>query len=777
MKRILLFIICACVILIVSAIVLMDIPSWKKLDIQKITGGRSALIILSKDESEISAYTGNAAPIRLTEKEIPEMVKNAFVACEDERFYTHAGVDIRRIFSAFINNVKAMRMKEGASTITQQLIKLTHLTPDKTISRKANEAFLALQLERVLTKDEILVSYMNTVYFGSGAYGVESAARTYFGKSTNALTLSEAALLAGIIKAPSAYSPDKSPDKALERRGYVLKKMLELGYITEDAYNRADNEPLMLHKNPNKNEYGWYRDLVIDEACRALHITSDELYVSGYTIYTGMDPVYQKKAEDLFAESQNFPSDAEDGEKVQSALSVLDSETGRIMAAVGGREYEVERGFHRAYQMKRQPGSVFKPISVYAAAIDRYHLSPSSIIDDTKRTFDGGYEPRNASDHYYGLVTLREALSKSLNVASVNLIEFTSVKSAGEYAINMGIELSESDNGLSLALGSLTNGVTPLELTGAYAALSNGGLSIEPHAIYMIKDREGNVVYRYVPKYKQVMSEDSAYLITSMLRTAAAEGSAKELSKSGVPIAGKTGTVSMQEGGNRDIWAAAYTPEITACVWMGFDNPDNQHMLPASYGGSGYPCRLLSKLFEGSGIVEFEKPESIETVKLDKAALLENHLPLIAPDYAPDEYVLNEVFKKEYIPKNTSLRFEAPEPVKDLQAEVVNGKEVHLSFTVSDENYEYLIFRETENGKEVLHRCSGQKGEILKFTDLPGRDAAYSIVVRNTLLNDTGVYNLSQESDRIEVVIKKSLIEQIEDLFSEEDIKSVSKDR
>jgi len=691
-------------------VMLMDIPGWEKLDISRITDAEVSSVIKDMDGNEIMSLSGAVNRVYLKSDQIPDMVKNAFVAAEDVRFYLHRGIDVKRIMGALVSNIRSLGVKEGASTITQQLIKLTHLSGEKTIKRKTNEAYLALKLERKLDKDEILTCYINTVYFGEGAYGIESAARTYFSKSAGELDLSEAAMLAGILKAPSSYNPNVNYEKAVERRNYVLETMFKEGMITIDEKNDAKQKEISLNMKKEKEKYGWYRDYVISEAERILEIQADELMSGGYTIETCLDTERQKRAEALFEDDTLFPLDADDGTKVQAAFTCVDARTGGIQAIVGGRGYEVKRGLNRASDSRRQPGSVIKPISVYAAAVDALGLSPTYILDDSKRTFEGGYSPKNAGDKYNGLVTMREALSRSMNVASVSLLEFTGIKRTREYLNKFGIQISDDDIGLSLALGSITNGVTPLEIANAYASLANGGMKTEPHAINRILDRNGKVVYSYSAPAKRVISQESAYIMTDMLKTAAESGSARAFSKLNKPIAAKTGTVSINEDRNRDIWTAAYTDTVSACVWMGFDKTDERHSMSASASGSSFTAQFLTEFFEAETAKDFRKPEGIITVKIDSNALKTEYRAMLASEYAPEAMTITEVFRKGSEPTRFSPSFSAPDR-PDAPTIIEKDGKVSVRITIENENWEYLILKEKDGIKEIAASVSGEKGE------------------------------------------------------------------
>ncbi len=377
--------------------------------------------------------------------------------------------------------------------------------------------------------------------------------------------------------------------------------MADCGYITQEEADEAQKEALELHLSEESARYGWYLDAAATEAQEKLGISRDELLTGGYAIYTALDTGAQTAAEELFENGANFPDPAADGTPAQAALVAENVENGEIVALVGGRTYDVRLGLNRATQIQRQPGSAIKPVSAYAAAIEGYGYLPTSFVDDTPRVFAGGYQPGNAGGNYYGEVTLREALSRSLNVATVDLAEAVGVSALRTQLERFGISPAERDADLALALGSMTDGVSPARLCAAYCALANGGQRVEPHTVRKIVSSDGHVLYEAPQAEGQAVSAETACMLTDMLRTAAAEGSANALSAVGTNVAGKTGTVDMASGGNRDAWTVAYTPKLAVAVWMGFDEPDAEHSLPDWAGGSSYPARLCANFLSSAG--------------------------------------------------------------------------------------------------------------------------------------------------------------------------------
>lgn len=731
----------------------LDIPNWTKLDLEKLYAQPKSSVVYDVHGNAVGAFSSGEIRLWTALSEIPEYVRNAFIAAEDQRFYEHRGVSPRRILAALINNIRTQSYSQGASTITQQLVKLTHLSSTKTISRKAQEAVLALQLEKKLTKDEILECYLNTVYFGRGAYGIGAAARTYFSKAVNELTLSEAALLAGIIKAPSNYAPHLNPEKSLSRRDHILSEMEKCGFISTQQLAAAKREKLQLTLSNERTErYGWFRDSVLDEASALLSVGTDELLSSGYSIHTAFEPAIQDCIDKLFSDDSLFPAGSSDATPVQAAFVAVRPENGAICAIEGGRKYEVRRGLNRATSIRRSPGSAIKPVSTYAAAIDHYGFTPSSFIEDTPREFSGGYTPGNAGGNSYGKVTLRESLSRSLNIATVDLADLIGINAVRNYAIRFGLKPDSQDDNLALSLGSMTHGISPVELCGAYAALANNGIRIEPHFITRIDDASGRTIYRAEPDSSRAVKDSTAYMLTDMLKTAAASGSAKALSSAGIPVAAKTGTVSDSDGSTRDIWTAAYTPDLAVTVWMGYDSPDAEHRLASSEGGSGYPARLCAHLLksckEALSCADFSQPDSVKTALVDNLAL-EKDSVLLATGLTPAEYISTELFHPDNLPQDFSENWTAPEPITDLQLLSGYGETPVLQFTAKDDRAEYLILRSYEGSADIAATLTGNPGDVLQFSDAQAdlsHPITYTVLPRHRLLNELGTTLAGKES-------------------------------
>ena len=716
-------------VLAIAAYVLSR-DAWHMLDEEKLTYEKLSVQVLDGDDRLFSALGGGEERLLMDIDDLPDHVKNAFIAAEDARFYDHPGVDAVRILGAAWSDLKAGAFVEGASTITQQLIKLTHLDSRKELSRKVDEAILAVQLERIYGKDQILEMYLNTVYFGGGYYGLETAARGYFGVSAAELSLDEAALLAGVLKSPARFAPHLRPEASVGRRGVILHLMAQYGMISEEECDEAAARPLALVKDEALERRGYYVDYALQESCRLLGISMDRLLTEGYTICTGMDRDAQVLCEGLFADDQYFPQ--VNGESAQGALCLIGAHTGYISALVGGRDEGVALGFNRAVRIRRQPGSVIKPILVYGPALEAGYTAADMLLDESA-TF-GDYAPSDASRRYRGWVTMREAVTRSLNIPAVELFSELGIGRCKSFARQLGIPFDKNDTRLALALGGFTYGVSPQELCAAYAAFADGGVYRSPTLIRRIEDREGHVVYESHPIARRVMSEGSAFILTSMLQSVVQNGTAKALRDLPMEVAAKTGTVG-DEAGNRDVWLAAYTAEHAAVIWMGFDENSNGKLLPPDSGGGGYPAALMKEvltgLYAGKAAPVFTQPESVVQVRLDGYTMESQHETVLATVYTPERYGVCEYFLKGTEPTEQSPYWSVPEPPEDVALSRA-GSAVTVRFTPRETYIRYLLYRETADGYATL-LAAFEGADAAVFTDdvtgLVGAVSYYAIGV------------------------------------------------
>jgi penicillin-binding protein 1A len=567
-------------------------------------------------------FTEKREPVPLNV--MPDDLKEAILATEDNLFYEHPGVDLKSILRAIIRNIQAGEYVEGASTITQQLAKTLFLTPRKSVMRKLKEAFLALQIERRYTKDEILELYLNQVYFGSGAYGVEAAAQIFFGKPVQDLTLAECALIAGMPKSPSRYSPLINPSLALKRRAVVLQQMARTGLITPQELQAATAAPLHLAEQGDASIKAPYFVAFVTDFLES-ELGAATLYRTGLTVYTTLNYAMQQAAERAITEGlEGLAARMKRGgllqeEYPQAGLVCLGASRGAILAMVGGRSFEESR-FNRATMARRQAGSAFKPM-VYALAIEK-GFRQNDILWDAPVTYQGtganeAWRPENFSGTFHGEVTLRTALALSKNIPAVKLLHKLGPTRAVEFAHRMGIT-SPLDPNLSLVLG--TSEVTLLELTAAYGVFPNKGVWTRPFGIIEVLDREGRSLWREKPQRRPAISPETAAVTTDMLRAVVLEGTGRAARRIGRPLAGKTGTTD----GYKDALFIGFSPTIVTGVWVGLD-----HHGTLGDKETGAKAALpiwmhfMEQVLRGQPYHDFALPEGVVKVHMDaKSGLL-----------------------------------------------------------------------------------------------------------------------------------------------------------
>ena len=557
--------------------------------------------------------------------QIPKPLQEAIIATEDQRFYSHFGIDVMGIGRAVYQNFRHGRIVEGGSTITQQLTKVLFLTPDKSLDRKLKEAVLAIELERRYPKDRILEMYLNQIYFGHGAFGVEAAARTYFGKSVRELSMPECALLAGLPKAPATYSPFDHPEAARRRRNTVLTRMSDVRAISADDVKRANAVPLQLvppERRRTTSQY--YLDYV--QQYLEQQYGADIVFKGGLRVYTTLSPTVQLKAEQLLRdglkaiearriaaiEKGNLTA-SPGGERPEGALIAIEPQTGYIKAMVGGYDF-FKSEFNRAIQARRQPGSAFKPF-VYMAALES-GLTPASLVEDSPIEFPGGrngkpWKPENYDRKYRGTITYQQALEESINVAAVRVLERVGTRHTIDLARRLGVE-SQLHSELSLALG--TSDLTLLELTSAYGALANQGTWLRPTAIRHVLDGQGKLLEEHVPEGRQALPPELAYVAAHMLRGTIDRGTGAAAKALGRPAAAKTGTTNDYS----NAWFIGFTPHLATGVWVGFDRPRS---LGKDETGSRVAVPIWTAFMQaalaGTPVEDFPIPDRVVLVPID----------------------------------------------------------------------------------------------------------------------------------------------------------------
>lgn len=563
-----------------------------------LTFAREDTLVIKAADGSVLQEIGPVTHEKIDIENVPDVVKEAFIASEDRRFYKHGGVDVQGILRAAVTNLVARDVVEGGSTITQQLARIVYFDSEQTLWRKVREARMAQKIEGKFDKDEILEHYLNSVYLGSEAYGLADAAWVYFSKPAEELTLSEAATLAGVTPAPSVYSPIENPEVAEKRRNQVIERMEKQGYITAEEAQEAIASPTELNPSPPKRferKAPYFSDYILTEIPK--YVPKKALEAGGVVVETTLNPGWQKAAEEAvtravrrYGRYQNFD---------QAALVAIDPRNGYLKAMVGGDHYE-ENQFNRVTQAKRQPGSTFKTF-VYATAIAT-GASPNQGYLDAPYYVDG-YMPENYDKNHRGWLSMRDALTRSINVIAVRALVDVGWDPVIEVAKKMGIE-SELTPTYSLALGA--SEVNLFELTSAYGTFAYNGVHVKPVSIRRILDREGNVIYEGKKESQRALDEESAAITTWMLEGVVKHGTGQP-AYLGQPVAGKTGTSDK----SRDLWFVGYIPQLVTGVWLG--NDDNRPTWGASSTAAATWRRFMEDVVDDIKVEDFpDLPSDIE---------------------------------------------------------------------------------------------------------------------------------------------------------------------
>ena len=565
-------------------------------------------IFLDKDGNEAGKIFNGQNRTAVSLNDISKYLPEAFVAIEDERFYQHRGVDVKRTIGAVINYIIPGKKQYGGSTITQQLIKNVTRDDDISKSRKIREIWRALMLETKLSKDQILELYLNTVYFNKSAYGVEAASNTYFDKYSKDLTLAESAIIAGITQNPSKYDPIKNFDASKQRQETVLAKMKDVGYIDEEQYEQAIKEKIILKNGIIKKEakQSYFIDAVCKDIIRDLQekkniskaAAQKMLFSDGLKVYTTMDAKVQEALDEAFADnSKVYKRFNGNSVKPQGAMIIIEYRTGGILGIAGGRgEKTGVMTFDIATDGIRQSGSSIKPLSVYGPALDAGLITAATVIDDSPVSMklpDGKWwSPNNDNNRFGGLTTIRKGLQNSTNVVAVKTWQKLGAEASYDFIRNIGITTLtnvDKNSPAALALGGQTRGVSPIEMAAAYGAIANGGYYIKPITYTRVEDRNGKVILEKRPDAKKVMDERAAYILTNMLKDVVSYGTGKSAQLSDAVAAGKTGTTSE----NMDRWFVGYTPYYVGATWFGYD--PEKRTIP---GNTNYAAKLWQMVME-----------------------------------------------------------------------------------------------------------------------------------------------------------------------------------
>lgn len=545
--------------------------------------------VSNKKAGELYAQKGTYVHLNQVSANIPKAV----LSTEDRNFYHEYGFSFKGIARAMFLLVKNKLLHRdyisgGGSTLTQQLVKNAYLSQEQTMTRKLKELFLSIQVENVYSKNEILTMYLNNAYFGNGVWGVQDAARKYFGEDAVDLSVPDSAVLAGMLTSPSAFNPIDHPKAAKWRRNVVLQLMVENNKLTQAQANYYKKTPIVTRDTYVRKDgykYPYYFDAVIDEAISKYGMTESEIMNRGYRIYTNLNQSQQKAMQTNFDNNAMFPANAADGTEVQAASIGVSPTTGGVTAVVGGRGKHVFRGYNRATQINRQPGSTMKPLAVYTPALEAGDKFDSELVDKKKSYGTNHYTPKNYNNVYQGKVPMYEALAQSMNAPAVWLLNQIGVSRGYDSVKDFNIPVTKKDKNLALALGGMSGGVSPQQMAGAYTAFANGGKIVKPFYIRKIVDSTGKVVVDNTAKQegRQIMSSAVAKQMTSMMLGVFNNGTGADAKPYGYQVAGKTGSTEADNTGSsdatKDKWIIGYTPDLVVATWEGFDSTSQAHHL------------------------------------------------------------------------------------------------------------------------------------------------------------------------------------------------------
>jgi penicillin-binding protein 1A len=701
------------------AVLVSDAPS---LDEEKMKTPYSS-IVYDKDGNEI-AEIGSEKRTYVPIKDIPDNVKNAFLATEDARFYDHHGIDPIRIGGALLANVTGGFGSEGGSTITQQVVKNSLLSHEKTLKRKVQEVWLSLQLERQYSKDEILEMYLNRIYFSPRAYGVGKAAEEFFGVTDlKDLTVEQAAVLAGMPQSPNNYNPIKNPERAEQRRNVVLSLMAKHGFISKEEYAKAKKAPITegvvseetYAKNTSSNKYSGFVEQVVEEVKNKAGV---DVGADGLKIHTTLDPDAQSYVEDMLnGNSVGFT----DG--MQAGITLLDTKTGAIRAIGGGRNIP-SGGYNYAIDAKRQPGSSIKPLLDYGPAIEYNKWSTYEQIKDEPYTYSQGTPINNFDNGYKGWMTAREALAQSRNIPALKAFQSTKEDEKREFVKNLGIDI-QGPIYEAYSIGGFGDrknpGFSSLEMAGAYSAFGNNGYYNEPHAVTSIEFNDGTKM-DLTPESEPAMSDYTAFMITDMLKTAVQTGTGRAAQVPGVTVAGKTGTTNftaeerqkynISKSGARDSWFVGYTPQYTAAVWTGMGKNDQNkvHLTTSEQQMAKLAFKkLITHVDDGSG--SFKKPDSVVPVDIEKGS----NPPVKASEYTPESLRVTEYFVRGSAPSKVSTKYEKPDKPENLSVNYDEAsKSVTLNWSYSgSEDAVFDVKQSIDDGGYAEIQKTGEKSAVI----------------------------------------------------------------
>lgn len=712
---------------------------------EKLVTASAQIFMYDNNENEFGLHSNVIKPVVKID-ELPSYVPDSFVSIEDKRFYEHHGLDYKRIAKAVYNNFKSGSLNEGASTISQQLIKNTHLTNEKTFKRKLNEMLLTKKLEKEFSKKDILETYLNVIYFGESSYGIEQAANTYFNKSAKDLTLAESATLAGIIKSPARFSPIYNLENSLSRRNLVLKQMLKNNKITPTQYELATLEDINLSlAERSYKENDLYAKAVLAEAAQILNLSEKDTAVRGLKIYTYLNADKQSQLENIL-NTDSFYHVNSYGNVADSLGIIINNQNYGVEAYAGKSQYNL-------VNFKRQPGSIIKPILVYAPAMEKGIISPATQILDEKIDYNG-YSPNNVGGTFYGYVSVKDSISKSLNIPAIKVLDYVGIEQGKSFAKKAGLTFHEKDNGFAIALGGFTEGNNLKEITNSFLPFANQGEFKTCSFIKKIEDITGKTLYEDSKLTQKIMGEDTAYVMTQTLIDGVKNGTSKKLHTLNYEVAGKTGTVAVPNtNNNTDAYSVAYTTQHTMGIWLGNYSNEMEKQLESSNNGGTYATGIIkemfTKMYAENKPQNFTKPDNVVELEIDVKTLLNEHIVKLADENCPERYRQKELFLARYAPKEYSFIY------NNLSVENFDATLSNNICTISFEAKDYLDYEivRSANNKDTIIATFENKEGMQTFTDTnlrPGTKYSYYVKVYNNFSN---IYN---ESDKIIILTNKA---------------------
>lgn len=732
------------------------------LDEEKLTLSQAAQMFDQQDQL-VSQLDSKERRVNVSIHDVPQVVEDAFISVEDVRFRQHFGIDVRRLFGALAANITEGFGAEGASTITQQLVKNLFLNEQKKLTRKVQEQYLAVKLEQQYSKDQILEMYLNQIYLGSGVYGIELASQTYFSKSIDELTLADAALLAGIPRRPSFYDPTKNPEAAESRRNLVLSLMEQHGKITSEEAAAAKAVPIadqIVQTERESYPYEAFYNQVLSELEEMEGITVNDLYNSGLKIYTTLDTSAQEHVEAVLQTDQ-FIANYPDNEDFQAGITLLDTKTGQIKAIGSGlQDTNVQRGFNFATDIRKQPGSTIKPILDYGPAIEYLQWSTGRVLVDEPHNYTVGVPIRNFDRSYDGAMSMRRALARSRNVTAIKALQEVGVDRAEAFAEKLGvpIEYDETEMPEAFGLGGFRDGVSTLHLAGAYAAFGNNGSYTQPYTVRKIVFPDGREI-NTVPESTQAMSDYTAYMITDMLKSVVTDGTGTTANIPSLPLAGKTGTTNFDEDVRTslgipenevpDVWFAGYTTNYTAAVWTGFSRNSSENYLRR-----GEDRLLAQRIFKavmeevsaGKETPDFTMPNSVVRVGVERST------GLLPSSFTPQSEIVYELFVRGNEPTRVSEAFmELAAPTGFMASYEEEADQILLSWNYEEEYADEVTFELQVSVDGGSPQTLDRMKEMQYIFSSPEQGSTYVFTV--VAISDENT-NLQSDPATVEVVVE-----------------------